>query len=134
MEMPGGYDAVLTESGGNLSGGQRQRLAIARAVLLEPPILLLDDPTAAIDPETEHEIMEAIDRAITGRTTFVVAHRLSTLRRADQVIVLDGGRVIQRGHHDELVRQPGLYQRAVELQAVDPESLALIADSERRQR
>ncbi len=131
--MPDGYDSILGESGDNLSGGQQQRLAIARAVFLEPSILLLDDPTAAIDAETEHEIMAAIDSAISGRTTFIVAHRLSTLRRADQVIVLDRGRIIQRGHHDELMRQEGLYRSAVQLQAIDPESMALIADAERRQ-
>ncbi|MGE9289615.1 MAG: ATP-binding cassette domain-containing protein, partial [Puniceicoccales bacterium] len=130
--MPEGYDSILSESGNNLSGGQQQRLAIARAVLLEPAILLLDDPTAAIDPETEHEIMAAIDRAIAGRTTFIVAHRLSTLRRADQVIVLDRGRIIQRGHHRELMEQDGLYRSAVQLQAIDPESMAIIADAERR--
>ncbi len=134
LNMPNGYDSILSESGNNLSGGQQQRLAIARAVLLEPAILLLDDPTAAIDPETEHEIMEAIDRAIAGRTTFIVAHRLSTLRRADQVIVLDQGRVLQRGHHNQLMEEDGLYRRAVELQAVDPESMALLAESERRRK
>ncbi|NBR10418.1 MAG: ABC transporter ATP-binding protein, partial [Opitutaceae bacterium] len=90
--LPQGYDTVLGESGNSLSGGQRQRLAIARAVLLEPAILLLDDPTAAIDSETEHEIFEALDRAIAGRTTFIVAHRLSTLRRADFIIVMEAGR------------------------------------------
>jgi len=131
--MPNGYDSILSESGNNLSGGQQQRLAIARAILLEPAILLLDDPTAAIDAETEHEIMEAIDHAITGRTTFIVAHRLSTLRRADQVIVLDRGRIIQRGNHNELMEQEGLYRSAVQLQAIDPESMALIADAKRRQ-
>ncbi|MBC2600387.1 ABC transporter ATP-binding protein [Puniceicoccus vermicola] len=134
MAMPNGYDSILSESGSNLSGGQQQRLAIARAVLLEPSILLLDDPTAAIDPETEHEIMAAIDSAISGRTTFIVAHRLSTLRRADQVIVLDRGEIIQRGHHNELMQQEGLYRSAVQLQAIDPDSMALIAEAERRQR
>ncbi|HYE05189.1 MAG TPA: ABC transporter ATP-binding protein [Planctomycetota bacterium] len=122
-ELPKGYDTVLGESGVNLSGGQRQRLAIARAVLLEPSILLLDDPTAAIDPQTEHEILEAMDNAIAGRTTFIVAHRLSTLRRADLVIVLEKGRIVERGTHDELMRAGGHYLKAAELQVSDPESL-----------
>jgi ATP-binding cassette subfamily B protein len=117
--LPKGYETVLGELGVNLSGGQRQRLAIARAILLEPPILILDDPTAAIDPETEHEIMAAMDRAITGRTTFIVAHRLSTLRRADQIIVLEKGRIVQTGTHAALIEQPGLYQRLAHLQIVD---------------
>lgn len=127
LRMDKGYDTILSESGSTLSGGQRQRLAIARAILLEPSILLLDDPTAAIDPETEHEILEAIERAIEGRTTFIVAHRLSTLKRADKVIVLDRGEIIQMGTHDELMAQRGLYRAAVDLQAVDPESLALLS-------
>ena len=119
MALPKGYDTVLNESGNSLSGGQRQRLAIARAVLLEPAILLLDDPTAAIDSETEHEIFEALDRAISGRTTFVVAHRLSTLRRADYVIVLENGEIVQRGTHDDLMRVPGPYLHVANLQLVD---------------
>jgi ATP-binding cassette subfamily B protein len=118
-ELPKGYETVLGESGVDLSGGQRQRLAIARAVLLEPAILLLDDPTAAIDPETENEILEAMQGAMEGRTTFIVAHRLSTLRRADKVVVLERGALVQAGTHEELMSRPGLYQRLARLQIVD---------------
>ncbi|MFM7158908.1 MAG: ABC transporter ATP-binding protein, partial [Planctomycetaceae bacterium] len=111
-QLPQGYDTPLGEWGFNLSGGQRQRLAIARAVLLDPRILLLDDPAAAIDPETEQEILEALDRAMEGRTTFIVAHRLSTLRRADWVLVLDRGKLVQAGSPADLLQQPGYYQQA----------------------
>lgn len=119
MELPDGYETILGESGVDLSGGQRQRLAIARAVLLEPSILLLDDPTAAIDPETEHEILEAMQSAMKGRSTFIVAHRLSTLRRADKIVVLDRGSMVQTGTHEQLMAHPGLYQRLARLQIVD---------------
>ena len=111
-----GYDTVLRECGKNLSGGQRQRLAIARAILCEPPILLLDDATAAIDSETEREILDAMDRAAAGRTVLVVAHRLSTLRRADLVVVLKGGRIVEMGTHGDLMDRRGPYCRIARLQ------------------
>jgi ATP-binding cassette subfamily B protein len=117
VALPEGYETFLGEGGVNLSGGQRQRIAIARALLLEPTVLLLDDPTSAIDPETEKEIMEAMEAAMVGRTTFIVAHRLSTLRRADQILVLEHGKLVQRGTHEQLMAEDGHYRRAILVQS-----------------
>jgi ATP-binding cassette subfamily B protein len=115
-QLPQGYDTVLGEAGLDLSGGQRQRLAIARAVLLNPAILILDDPAASVDPHTEEEILAAVDSAMQGRTTFIVAHRLSTLRRADKVIVLDKGEIVQTGTHHELFHTEGHFREAAMIQ------------------
>ena len=129
LELPHGYETVLGESGVDLSGGQRQRLALARALLLEPPILILDDPTASVDPKTEHEIVSALRQAMTGRTTFVVANRLSLLRRADVILVLDKGRLLHVGTHDELVHVPGTYRDTALLQLMDLTERTATADT-----
>lgn len=115
-EMPDRYETVVGEHGANLSGGQRQRLSIARALLLDPPILLFDDATASVDPETEHEIREALDSAMQGRTTIVVSNRLSTLRRADRVLILENGQVTAVGTHEDLLQTSAYYRRLAELQ------------------
>ena len=127
-----GYETVLGEYGVDLSGGQRQRLAIARAILLDPAVLILDDPTASIDPETEQEILDAINQAIAGRTTFIVAHRLSTLKRANRILVLDRGRLVQVGTHRELMAGEGPYREAALAQMLDPESRRLLAATPER--
>ena len=117
--LPQGYETVLGESGVDLSGGQRQRLALARALLLQPPILILDDPTASVDARTENEIVSALREAMAGRTTFVVSSRLSLLRRADLILVLEDGRLTQTGTHAELVHRPGPYHETALLQIMD---------------
>jgi ATP-binding cassette subfamily B protein len=119
--MPKGYETMLGERGVNLSGGQKQRLAIARALLLDPAILVLDDATSSVDSETEHEIQEALDMLMEGRTSFVIAQRLSTVREADQILVLQDGRITERGTHIELLQAGGFYRELYDLQLRDQE-------------
>jgi ATP-binding cassette subfamily B protein len=117
MEFPDGYDTLLGERGGGLSGGEKQRISIARAVLKNPRILILDEATSSVDTETESLIQAAIERLVEGRTTFAIAHRLSTLRKADKLIILEKGEVAEIGTHNELLANNGLYKRLVDMQS-----------------
>ncbi|MFC4101026.1 ABC transporter ATP-binding protein [Paenibacillus xanthanilyticus] len=119
MELPEGYDTIVGERGMGLSGGQKQRIAIARALIKNPRILILDDATSAVDMETEHEIQAGFQEVMAGRTTFIIAHRISSLRHADEILVLQGGEIVQRGKHEELSRIPGPYQDTYNIQYAD---------------
>lgn len=122
--FPSGYETMVGERGVTLSGGQRQRVAIARALLMDPRILILDDSLSSVDTQTEKMIQEALDNLMEGRTTFVIAHRLSTVRRADLIVVMDGGRIIQRGTHLDLLREGGLYKQIHDLELMRSEQFS----------
>ncbi|WP_066388660.1 ABC transporter ATP-binding protein [Neobacillus mesonae] len=124
MELPDGYDTMLGERGMGLSGGQKQRIAIARAICTNPAILILDDATSAVDMETEFQIQKALQDVMKGRTTFIIAHRISSLQHADEIIVLDHGRIIERGTHEQLLASNGPYRRIYNIQYKDFETIA----------
>ena len=119
MRLPRQYDTIVGERGQKLSGGQRQRLSIARAVLKDPPILVLDEATSAVDNETEAAIQRSLERIAVGRTTIVIAHRLSTVRNADILFVLDDGRLVEQGTHEQLVERGGIYASLWRVQTGD---------------
>jgi subfamily B ATP-binding cassette protein MsbA len=121
MRMPHGYETLIGENGVKLSGGERQRLAIARALLRNPPILILDEATSALDTESERMVQMALANLMQGRTTVVIAHRLSTVQRADRIAVLDRGRLVEVGRHEELLAHGGIYNRLYEMQFQDNE-------------
>ena len=116
MGLPEQYDTMVGERGVTLSGGQRQRVAIARTLLLDPPILIMDDSTSSVDAETESMIQNAVDEVMTGRTTFIIAHRMSSVKRADLILVLDAGKIVEQGTHQELLSRDGLYREIYQLQ------------------
>ncbi len=118
VRMPGGYNANIGDRGGKLSGGQRQRLTIARALLKNPPVLILDEATSALDSESEQLVQFALERLLQNRTALVIAHRLSTVQDADEIIVLDQGRIVERGTHESLMQQGQIYRKLVDLQAL----------------
>ena len=124
MALPQGLDTLIGEQGVRLSGGERQRLAIARALLKDPPILILDEATSSLDSESEREVQQALDRLIDGRTTLVIAHRLSTVRNADRIIAMEDGRIMEIGSHAELLAADGLYRRLYEMQFAREEEKA----------
>ena len=129
MQLPQGYQTVIGDRGQRLSGGQRQRLAIARALLKDAPILILDEATSELDSESELLVQNALNNLMAGRTVFVIAHRLSTIRRADVIAVLDNGTICELGTHEDLLARGGIYARLYEIQFRDVEPAAHTADS-----
>src|SRR5690606_18791627 len=123
MDLPEGYDTVLGERGLGLSGGQKQRISIARAICQDPSILILDDATSAVDMETEFKIQGALREVMNGRTTFIIAHRISSLKHADEILVLDNGRIVERGKHEQLLQNGGPYERVYKIQFQDQQAI-----------
>ncbi|WP_078434505.1 ABC transporter ATP-binding protein [Metabacillus halosaccharovorans] len=123
MELPNGYDTMLGERGLGLSGGQKQRIAIARAICLNPSILILDDSTSAVDMTTEFNIQKALKEVMKGRTTFIIAHRISSLKHADEILVLENGLITERGKHEDLIRNDGYYKRIYDIQYKDQKAV-----------
>ena len=115
MALPEGYDTMIGEGGSSLSGGEKQRISIARAILKNAPIILLDEATASIDPENEHLIQQAISELIQGKTIVTIAHRLATIENADQILVVDHGKIVQKGTHDQLIQQKGIYRSFINI-------------------
>jgi len=115
-KLPKGYETAIAQAGGGLSGGERQRLSIARAILKDAPILILDEPTSSLDARTETALLEALRRLAHGRTSFIIAHRLSTIRDADRIVVVDQGKIVEEGRHEELVAHEGLYRHLYDQQ------------------
>lgn len=114
MALPDGYDTVIGEGGASLSGGEKQRISIARAIMKDAPVIILDEATANVDPENEQELMAAIDALTREKTIFMIAHRLKTVRNTDRILVVDSGRIVQQGKHEELMREEGIYMRFVQ--------------------
>jgi subfamily B ATP-binding cassette protein MsbA len=121
MEMPEGYNTMIGERGVRISGGQKQRITIARAIIRNPSILILDEATSSLDTESEHQVQKALEQLMQNRTTIVIAHRLSTIQNASRIVVMSGGRIMQEGTHDELLAQGGLYQELYNMQFMSSE-------------